>query len=127
MYIVDSLINLYNVSAKGTTNNILSQYFLLNARKINHKKLLDVARETNISNSSITRFCKSAGYDTFSSLCDMLDQDTRKIDYQFYHLLNEKKNFNIEHSIKVKLDQLIVDLKTVKEVIIYGSPKYTEY
>lgn len=127
MYIVDNLINLYNVSAKGTTNSILSQYFLLNARRINHKKLLDVARETNLSNSSITRFCKSAGYDTFSSLCDMLDQDTRKIDYQFYHLLNENKNFNIEHDIKVKLDQLVHDLMKASNVIIYGSPKYTGY
>ena len=60
MYIVDNLINLYNVSAKRTTNSILSQYFLLNARRINHKKLLDVAKETNLSNSSIKRFCKSA-------------------------------------------------------------------
>ena len=118
MYIVDNLINLYNVSAKGTTNSILSQYFLLNARRINHK---------NLSNSSITRFCKSAGYDTFSSLCDMLDQDTRKIDYQFYHLLNENKNFNIEHDIKVKLDQLVHDLMKASNVIIYGSPKYTGY
>ena len=49
MYIVDNLINLYNVSAKRTTNSILSQYFLLNARRINHKKLLDVAKETNLS------------------------------------------------------------------------------
>ena len=122
MYIVDNLINLYNVSAKRTTNSILSQYFLLNARRINHKKLLDVAKETNLSNSSITRFCKSAGYDTFSSLCDMLDQDTRKIDYQFYHLLNENKNFNIEHDIKVKLDQLVHDLMKASNVIIYGSP-----
>ena len=127
MYIVDNLINLYNVSAKRTTNSILSQYFLLNARRINHKKLLDVAKETNLSNSSITRFCKSAGYDTFSSLCDMLDQDTRKIDYQFYHLLNENKNFNIEHDIKVKLDQLVHDLMKASNVIIYGSPKYTGY
>ena len=127
MYIVDNLINLYNVSVKGTTNSILSQYFLLNARKINHKKLIDVARETNISNSSITRFCKSAGYDTFSSLCDMLDQDTGKIDYQFYHLLNENKDFNIEHDIKVKLDQLVHDLMKASNVIIYGSPKYTGY
>ena len=122
MYIVDNLINLYNVSAKRTTNSILSQYFLLNARRINHKKLLDVAKETNLSNSSITRFCKSAGYDTFSSLCD-----TRKIDYQFYHLLNENKNFNIEHDIKVKLDQLVRDLMKASNVIIYGSPKYTGY
>ena len=127
MYIVDNLINLYNVSAKGTTNSILSQYFLLNARRINYKKLLDVAKETNISNSSITRFCKSAGYDTFSSLCDMLDQDTGKIDYQFYHLLNENKDFNIEHDIKVKLDQLVHDLMKASNVIIYGSPKYTGY
>ena len=127
MYLVDNLIDLYNVSAKGTTNSILSQYFLLNARKIGHKKLLDVARETNISNSSITRFCKSAGYDTFSSLCDMLDQDTRKIDYQFYHLLNENKDFNIEHGIKNKLDQLVNDLINASNVIIYGSSKYTGY
>ena len=127
MYLVDSLIDLYNMSDKGTTNSILSKYFLLNARKIGRKKLLDVARETNISNSSITRFCKSAGYDTFSSLCDMLDQDTRKIDYQFYHLLNENKDFNIEHGIKNKLDQLVNDLINASNVIIYGSSKYTGY
>ncbi len=127
MYIVDNLINLYNVSAKGTTNSILSKYFLLNARKIGHKKLLDVAKETNLSNSSITRFCKSAGFDTFVSMCDMLDQDTNKIDYQFYHLLNKNKDFNIEHDIKVKLDQLVHDLMKASNVIIYGSPKYTGY
>ena len=57
----------------------------------------------------------------------MLDQDTRKIDYQFYHLLNENKNFNIEHDIKVKLDQLVHDLMKASNVIIYGSPKYTGY
>lgn len=127
MYIVDNLIDLYNVSAKGTTNSILSQYFLLNARRINHKKLLDVAKETNISNSSITRFCKSAGYDTFSSLCDMLDQDTRKMNYHFYHLLKESKSFNINNDIKLKLDLLVHDLVKASNVIIYGSPKYTVY
>lgn len=127
MYIVDNLIDLYNVSAKGTTNSILSQYFLLNARKIGHKKLLDVAKETNISNSSITRFCKSAGYDTFSSLCDMLDQDTRKMNYHFYHLLKESKSFNINNDIKLKLDLLVHDLVKASNVIIYGSPKYTVY
>lgn len=127
MYIVDNLIDLYNVSAKGTTNSILSQYFLLNARKIGHKKLLDVARETNMSNSSITRFCKSAGFDTFVSMCDMLDQDTRKMDYYFYHSLKENKNFNIDGDIKIKLDQLIYDLKNASNVVIYGSPKYTVY
>lgn len=127
MYIVDNLINLYNVSAKGTTNSLLSKYFLLNARKIGHKKLLDVAKEMNLSNSSITRFCKSAGFDTFVSMCDMLDQDINKIDYQFYHLLNENKDFNIEHNIKVKLDHLVHDLMKASNVIIYGSPKYTGY
>lgn len=125
MYIVDNLIDLYNVSAKGTTNSILSKYFLLNARKIGHKKLLDVAKETNISNSSITRFCKSAGYDTFVSMCDMLEQDTKKLDYQFYHILKEDKSFNIDTNIKIKLDQLVHDLVNAKKVIIYGSPKYT--
>lgn len=57
----------------------------------------------------------------------MLDQDTRKIDYQFYHLLNEKKNLNIDDNIKVKLDLLVHDLINTSNVVIYGSPKYTGY
>lgn len=57
----------------------------------------------------------------------MLYQDTRKIDYQFYHLLNGNKNFNIEHDIKVKLDRLVHDLMKASNVVIYGSPKYTGY
>ncbi|MBS6796658.1 MAG: hypothetical protein KH215_03255 [Coprobacillus sp.] len=127
MYLVDSLIDLYNMSDKGTTNSILSKYFLLNAKKIDHKKQIDVAKETNISNSSITRFCKSAGYDTFSSFCDVLYKDTYQINYRLHHLLNKKRNFNFNEDVIHKLDQLVNDLKKTSKVIIYGTPKCTCY
>lgn len=127
MYIVDNLIDLYNVSAKGTTNSILSKYFLLNARKIGHKKLLDVAKETNISNSSITRFCKNGGYDTFSSFCYVLEQDVKKIDYHFFHIMKNNSNFHMDFDSKRKLNQLVYDLVDANKVIIYGTSKYTGY
>lgn len=127
MYIVDNLIRLYNSSSRGSTNHVLASYFLLHARKMNHKKLLDVSKETNISNSSITRFCKSAGYDTFASFCDILYLDVKKIEHQFIHRFKKEKSLKIDDKTKTRLDELVTDLKSANRVVIYGTPKYTSY
>ena len=126
MYIVDNLIDLYDNSPKDSINSVLSKYFLLNARKMNNKKLVVVSKETNISSSSINRFCKNAGYDTFSSFCAILSLDIQEIDYQLSHFFHNIY-FNIDQETQIKLDQIVKDLQHTKKIIIYGSPKYTGY
>lgn len=124
MYIIDNLIDLHNHYPSETTQYILSEFFLLHLKKLNRIKLNDVVKETHISSSSITRFCKSNGYEKFSSFIDLLYLDTRKIINQFDNDILNKRNLDIQQDIKEKLICLAKDLKQSQRVILYGSPKY---
>lgn len=123
MYVVDSLIDICNTCEISSVNNILANYFLINAYSINNKRLIDVASETNISSSSINRFCKIAGFHTFSSFVDTLYLDAKKIKHQIKHSCH---HFNFDFiKEKVKLDIMVDSIYKANNIVIYGSPKYT--
>ncbi|MDE6952904.1 MAG: hypothetical protein K2P09_03740 [Erysipelotrichales bacterium] len=124
MYIIDHLIDLHNHYTSETTQYILSEYFLLHLKKLNRLKLNEVAKQTHISSSSITRFCKSNGYETFSSFIDLLYLDVRKVINQFDYTFMNRRKININPEIQDKLIDLVKDLKQSQRVILYGSPKY---
>lgn len=123
MYVVDGLIDLCNTCEINTVNSILANYFLINAVNINNKRLIDVARETNVSSSSINRFCKIAGFHTFSSFIDTLYLDVKKIENQLKHSFNYLDFKYISN--KTKLDKMIDSINRANNIVIYGSPKYT--
>lgn len=123
MYVVDGLIDLCNTCEINSVNSILANYFLINAININNKRLIDVASETNVSSSSINRFCKIAGFHTFSSFIDTLYLDVKKIENQLKHSFNHLDFKYISN--KTKLDKMIDSINRANNIVIYGSPKYT--
>lgn len=123
MYVVDGLIDICNTCEINSVNSILANYFLINAVNINNKRLIDVASETNISSSSINRFCKIAGFHTFSSFIDTLYLDVKKIENQLKHSFNHLDFKYISN--KTKLDKMIDGINRANNIVIYGSPKYT--
>lgn len=117
MYAIDTLINLYDYSLPGTLENVLSDYFIKNALKIGHKRLIDVSKETLVSSSSIIRFCKNGGYSSYSLFCDVIHQEAVEIKHGFRHL--PQLSF---HDDQINL--LVKSLKKSAHVVFYGDVLY---
>ena len=65
-----SFLAILNSNDESDTNVILAKYFLENFRRIPELSIYQVAEECFTSRSSVQRFLKSIGYDTFTALKD---------------------------------------------------------
>ena len=117
MYTLDTLMSMYDDSMPGTMDYVLSEYFLKNALSLHHKRLIDVSQRTHASSSSIIRFCKSGGYQSFSLFCDIVFQEAKQIDHDLRHVQGHFENNKMT-------DVLVKALKQTNHLILYGDVGY---
>lgn len=66
--LMTSLLAVVNENSSESSAYVLARYFLEHFAELDKLNIYDVADECYVSRSGIQRFCKSIGFDTFSSL-----------------------------------------------------------
>lgn len=66
--LMTSLLNVVNENSRDAAPHILALYFLKHFDELDRLNIYDVAEACFISRSSVQRFCKAIGFDTFSTL-----------------------------------------------------------
>ena len=65
--LMTSLLNVLNEKGFDSSSYVLAQYFLQNFDKLEYLNIYDVSEECFVSRSGVQRFCKSIGFETFST------------------------------------------------------------
>lgn len=69
-----SFLAVLNSNDESDTNVVLAKYFLQNFHRISDMSIYQVAEECYTSRSSVQRFIKSIGYETFTALKDSTEE-----------------------------------------------------
>lgn len=66
--LMTTLLNVINESDIDSSSYVLARYFLEHFYELDKLNIYDVASDCFLSRSGVQRFCKSMGFDTFSSM-----------------------------------------------------------
>lgn len=134
MYIIEKLKGLNNTSAYGSGEYVLSQYFLNNLNQIRLLNLKKVAMETNLSKSSIIRFCQKGGFDGFTIFLDELAWEREDLfdrinaPQQQSLIYDDQLRVNYFKEAKQLLDPVyptIIEMLTnCQQFVLYGHERY---
>ncbi|MEG0276176.1 MAG: hypothetical protein RR630_04025 [Coprobacillus sp.] len=134
MYLIDKLELILKSNKNDSAEFILSEYFLnhlSDLRKLNLKK---IAVETQLSKSSIIRFCQSSGCTGFTIFINGLQTEFEELKnmIQFYNhfdvkMYEETRNIfmrECEDSIEEWYKQLLSEVMNCKKIFFYGHSQY---
>lgn len=132
-----SIILLTQIASQpnDTTDSQIAYYILSHLESIQNDTITELARKCNVSNSSISRFCRKIGLDDFSELKEGLNSQTFK--FEVASNLNNSKERIFEHASKVQesinevaqtidaevLKELVKDIHHYKQITILGLLK----
>ena len=132
-----SIILLTQIASQpnDTTDSQIAYYILNHLDDIQNDSISELAMKCNVSNSSISRFCRNIGLNDFSELKESLNDQTFK--FEIASNSSDIKTRTIEHASKVQesinevtqtigtdvLLELIKDLHQYKQVTILGLLK----
>ena len=72
--LLTSLLSLLNRNDENDTDFILARYFLLNLKTIKNISIYKIAEDCYVSRSSVQRFIKNIGYDSFTQMKSSIDE-----------------------------------------------------
>lgn len=105
----------------------IADYVMRNRSSINNINIKELAAHTNTSTSTITRFCKKAGCDTFVEFKIRLNREVEKQprnDANFFmktqHLYNDIVNATAEMLDTAKIEEVVSLIKVSRRIYIYG-------
>ena len=75
--LLTSLLALLNLNDENDTDFVIARYFLLHLNEIKNISIYKVAEECYVSRSSIQRFIKKIGYNSFTSMKNSMDEVLR--------------------------------------------------
>ncbi len=132
-----SIILLTQIASQpnDTTDSQIAYYILNHLDDIQNDSISELAMKCNVSNSSISRFCRNIGLNDFSELKESLNDQTFKFEVASNSNDNEIRTF--EHASKVQesinevaqtldtrvLFELVKDIHQYKQVTILGLLK----
>lgn len=131
--LLKNLFEVLNTSDTGSTNYILSLYFINNYDKLEQLNIYDVSDDINMSRATVRRFCKALGYDNFLELkkTSSIFHDGFKIYVDHYS--NEQFVLEFRNALNLTLDHIeenfnnqtyndiILNMMKVKYVYILSS------
>ena len=83
--LLTSLLSILNRNDENDTDFMIARYFLMNLSRIKNTSIYTVAEQCYVSRSSVQRFIKSIGYDSYkqlkASLDEVLDHENSFVDY----------------------------------------------
>lgn len=104
----------------------IADYVMRNRLSINNINIKELAAHTNTSTSTITRFCKKAGCDTFVEFKIRLNREVQKPrnDADFFtktqHLYNDIINATAEMLDTARIEEVVNLIKISRRIYIYG-------
>ncbi len=104
----------------------IADYIMRNRLSINNINIKDLAAHTNASTSTITRFCKKAGCNTFVEFKIRLNREVQKPrnDADFFvktqNLYNDIINATAEMLDTAKIEEVVELIKVSRKIYIYG-------
>lgn len=132
-----SIILLTQIASQpnDTTDSQIAYYILNHLDDIQNDSISELAMKCNVSNSSISRFCRNIGFNDFSELKESLNDQSFK--FEVASNQNERGNRLTEHALKVQesinevaqtidtrvLLELVKDIHQYKQVTILGLLK----
>lgn len=117
--LISTLLNLINDNEEDDINTYLAKYFLNNLENLQEKSIYDIADECYTSRSTVQRFIKSIGYDSFNNIKSKTDLCiSHNHRYGKYYT---RKNFRTSYldELKDMMDSIdkIVDSSTISYFI----------
>lgn len=129
------LLSILASEKSDSTNSIIADYILNHVNDIQHWGVQELANHCNVSISSISRFCKEIGLESFAELKWMLTQhdtfdDSNNLDSNFHKRL-ETYDFKIKnaihqvtHSISEDfIQEIIEDIFSFEKIAAFGLMK----
>ena len=117
--LISTLLNLINDNEEDDINTYLAKYFLNNLENLENKSIYDIADECFTSRSTVQRFIKNIGYDSFNNIkskTDMCISHNKR--YGKYYT---RKNFRSSYleELKDMMDSIdkIIDSSTISYFI----------
>ncbi|OUO59593.1 hypothetical protein B5F74_07955 [Collinsella sp. An271] len=138
-HIGTTLLGMINTTSYHTTNYQIAMWALSNLERIDHLTEPEMARACNVSKSSINRFCKELGYDTFRQFQLDVLRFQRQYATKYYLPASEISNPDgtllenyaasvarnalklAEHVDDAVLAQIAADLDEYEHVIVMGG------
>ena len=106
-----SFLSILNSNDESDTNFILARYFLDHFQHIPQLSIYQVAEDCFTSRSSVQRFLKTIGYDTFTALKDSVEEVlSHQESYLTYADHTDFSNY-----LKGQVDQMMNDINTMAE------------
>ena len=72
--LLTSLLSLLNRNDENDTDFVIARYFLNHLRELKDTSIYKIADECYVSRSSVQRFIKNIGYDSFTSMKASIDE-----------------------------------------------------
>lgn len=116
-----SIILLTQIASQpnDTTDSQIAYYILNHLDTIQNDSISELAFKCNVSNSSISRFCRNIGLNDFSELKESLNDQTFK--FEIASSSNDMKTRTLEHYSKVQESindvALTIDMKVLFELV----------
>ncbi|MCM3782357.1 MurR/RpiR family transcriptional regulator [Neobacillus mesonae] len=104
----------------------IADYVMRNRLSINNINIKDLAAHTNASTSTITRFCKKVGCDTFVDFKIRLNREVQKPrnDTDFFiktqNLYNDIVNATAEMLDTARIEEVVKLIKNSRRIYVYG-------
>ncbi|MBQ6334795.1 MAG: MurR/RpiR family transcriptional regulator [Erysipelotrichaceae bacterium] len=102
--LLTSLLAQLNKNDENDTNFVIARYFLLNLTRIKNISIYKIAEDCYVSRSSVQRFIKSIGYDSFTqmkaSLEEVIAHENAFIDYTDHAYYREYISDSINEMIE---------------------------
>lgn len=134
MYLIDKLKMVNNIAQTDSIEFILSKYFLKNLLNLKKISLKRISLETNLSKSTIIRFCQKAGFNGFTVFIDELSMEALELNstiksYQHMDLIiyeNIRVDFikQCKNQIKDIYHDFLDAIKNSSKILFYGHDKY---
>ena len=123
MYIIDRLIDCVHGTEADASTHILAENLLMNALKTEDLTVNDIAAQTALSASTISRFARQLGFSSVSSLLNEIGEDARKVQAHFHDLLQAE--IVPDAQSRKALKQCAALYARAGQVMVTGHPMYT--
>lgn len=125
------LINVINNSHNSVVDRDIAKYLIANHENINSLSISELAKNTNVSISQVSRFVRSLGIESFSDFKEALVYHGEQkrhtglqreiIDYRVYQkMVTEEITYFYQNFDESRVDKLVYDFYKYPKIAIFG-------
>ena len=109
--LLTSLLSLLNQNGENDTDFVIAKYFLLNLKELKSISIYKIAEDCYVSRSSVQRFIKNIGYDSFTQMKSSIDEIiVHEEGFASYTDRSDYRNY-----ISQAISAMIEDIRTASE------------